>query len=118
MYFHALREAAMTTIDLKTLDLDFSARPVVLVHQRLFVLLDDLRPALGIQWLPAADVTMLASPVGKMHREGTTVPVWYDGSGVCYVRHRSPKAQRLPVVDLPLWIGIDNGALGQQMAAA
>lgn len=108
----------MTTTDLTTLDFDYSARPVVLVEQRLFVLLDDLRPTLGIQWLPAADVTRLASPAGGMHREGTTVPVWYDGSGVCYVRHRSPKPQRLPVVDLALWIGIGNGALGQQMVAA
>ncbi|MDB4898719.1 MAG: hypothetical protein JWN53_527 [Gemmatimonadetes bacterium] len=46
------------------------------------------------------------------------MPVWYDGSGVCCVRHRSTKAHRLPVVHLPLWIGIDNGGLGQQLAAA
>jgi hypothetical protein len=118
MRFHAFSEATMTTFDLTTFDLEFSARPVVLVHRRLYVLLGDLRPTLGIQWLPAADVTGLASAASRVQQDGTTVPVWYDGSGICYVRHRNPKPHRLPVVDLPLWIGVDNGALGQQMAAA
>jgi hypothetical protein len=108
----------MTTVNLTTFDLEFSARPVVLVRNRVFVLLGDLRPALGIQWLPAADVTPLVHPARVPHQDDATVPVWYDGSGVCYVRHRSTKPQRFPVVDLPLWIGIDNGGLGQQLVAA
>jgi hypothetical protein len=108
----------MTTFDLTTFDLEFAARPVVLVRNRLFVLLGDLRPALGVQWLPAADVTPLVPPAGALRQEGSTVPVWYDGTGVCYVRHRSTKPHRLPVVDLPLWIGVDNGGFGQQLAAA
>jgi hypothetical protein len=108
----------MTTINLTSFDFDYLARPVVLVNQRLFVLLDDLRPTLGMQWLPAADVTRLAFPPDGVHREGATMPVRYDGSGVCFVRNRSPKPQRLPVVDLPLWICIGNGALGLQMTAA
>jgi hypothetical protein len=108
----------MTTFDLPTFDLPFSARPVVLVRNRVFVLLGDLRPALGIQWLPAADVTPMVPRAAVRQQEDTTVPVWYDGSGVCYVRQRSTKPHRLPVVDLPLWIGIDNGGLGQQVAAA
>jgi hypothetical protein len=108
----------MTTFDLTTFNLEFSARPVVLVRNRLFVLLGDLRPVLGIQWLPAADVTPMVAPTAVLRQEDTTVPVWYDGSGVCYVRHRSTKPHRLPVVDLPLWIGIDTGGRGQELAAA
>jgi hypothetical protein len=108
----------MTTFDLPTFDLPFSARPVVLVRNRAFVLLGDLRPALGIQWLPAADVTPMVPRAVVRQQEDATVPVWYDGSGVCYVRQRSAKPHRLPVVDLPLWIGIDNGGLGQQLVAA
>jgi hypothetical protein len=108
----------MTTFNLTTFDLGFSARPVVLVRNRVFVLLGDLRPALGVQWLPAADVTPMVPRASALQQEDATVPVWYDGSGVCYVRHRSTKPHRLPVVDLPLWIGIENVGLGQQLAAA
>jgi hypothetical protein len=108
----------MTTFELTTFDLEFSARPVVLVRNRLFVLLGDLRPALGIQWLPAAEVTPLVSPARVQQQERATVPVWYDGAGVCYVRNHSTKPQRLPVVDLPLWVGVDNAGVGQQFAAA
>jgi hypothetical protein len=108
----------MTTQEHTTYDLDFSARPVVVVRNRVYVLLGDLRPALGIQWLPAADVTRLAPSAGVLQPEGSTVPAWYDGSGMCYVRHRSTKPYRLPVVDLPLWIGVDSGGIGQQLAAA
>jgi hypothetical protein len=108
----------MTTFDLTTFDLQFSSRPVVLVRNRLFVLLGDLRPVLGMQWLPAADVTPMVPRTAVRQQEDATVPVWYDGSGVCYVRPRSTKPQKLQVVDLPLWIGIDNGGVGQQLAAA
>jgi hypothetical protein len=108
----------MTTLQLTTLDLEYSSRPCVLVRNRLFVLLGDLRPTLGIQWLPAADVTPMLPPATALRHEGATVPVWYDGSGVCYVRNRSTKPLRVPVVDLPLWIGVDNGGLAQQLTAA
>jgi hypothetical protein len=108
----------MTTFDQKSIDLSFSARPCVFVRNRLYVLLSDLRPTLGMQWLPAADVTTAVPSGVVVRREGATMPVWYDGSGECYVRHNSAKPQRLPVVDLPLWIGIDNGGLEQRLSAA
>jgi hypothetical protein len=106
------------TFDLTTFEQAFSARPVVSVRSRLFVLLDDLKPALGMQWLRAVDVTTLLTTAGTPQQEGTTVPVWYDGSAVCYVRHRSKKPHQLPVIDLPLWVGVGTGGLGGQLAAA
>jgi hypothetical protein len=102
-----------------TLDFDFSARPVLFVRDRLFVLLDDVRPALGVQHLLAADMSSLLSPTDAILREEYTVPVWYDGSGVCYVRRRGLEPRRLPVTDLPLWIGVNaQGEFGQRLTSS
>lgn len=98
-------------------DFSFVPRPVVRVGDRPYLLLDDLRPTLGVQLLAVADLTSLmgvAAPV-----EDASVPVWYDGSGVCYVRSGSAAPRRLPVVDLPLWIALDvRGGLGQILMPA
>jgi hypothetical protein len=102
-----------------TLDLDFSARPVVLIRGRQFVLLDDVRTALGLQLLAAGDMTSLMSTTDPDPEAERTVPAWYDGSGVCYVRHRGSPPRRLPVTGLPLWIGVDvQGELSQLLMPA
>lgn len=99
-------------------DFAFVPRPVVLVRNRQYVLLDDLRPALGVQLLAAADLTSLTA-TSEHHHEEATMPVWYDGSGVCYVRHGASAPRRLPVTDLPLWIGLDlRGGIGQLLMPA
>jgi hypothetical protein len=55
---------------------------------------------------------------GRKTTRRATVPAWSDGAGVCYIRNRSTKPHRLPVVDLPLWIGIYTGGLVQRVPAA
>lgn len=98
-------------------DFSFVPRPVVRVGDRPYLLLDDLRPTLGVQLLAAADLTSLLGMVAQ--DECGSVPVWYDGSGVCYVSDGSSAPRRLPVVDLPLWIALDiRRGLGQMMMPA
>src|SRR5690348_16367100 len=102
-----------------TLDFEFIDRPIVIVRDRRYVLLDDLRPAIGIQLLPAADVTSIVTPDVALPLDGATVPVWYDGSGVCYVRPAGSAPQRVLVTDMPLWIGLDvQGGLARLLETA
>lgn len=111
------RPRAQTTMP--TLEFGFRDRPLVTVRDRHYVLLDDLQPMLGTQLVPAADVTALL-PGGRAHAgSATSVPAWYDGSGVCYVRTSSGPPSRVSVTDLPLWVGLDvQGGLAQLLQPA
>lgn len=87
-----------------TLDFAFPDRPVVSIRGRRYVLLDDLQPVIGVQLLAAADVTALM-PASEVDANGSaSVPTWYDGSGVCYVRPGSGAPARVGVIDLPMWV--------------
>ena len=94
------------------LDFDFRDRPVVALEHRLFALLDDVQPALGLQLLSAADVTGLLSRTNTP-RKPISIPVWHDGAGVCYVRPPSGRPARVGVLELPIWVGLQvPGGLG------
>ena len=96
-----------------SLAFDFRNRPVLSIRNRRYVVLTDLQPALGLQLLPVGDVTTLLA-MDSAREDPDSVPVWYDGSGVCYVRGPVGPPVRLPVTDLPLWVGVDaRGGLSQ-----
>lgn len=100
------------------LDFEFSPRPVLALRDRCYVLLADLQPMLGIQLLPAADITALLSSNGEA-LDSRSVAVWYDGSGVCYVRVASNPPSRVGVIDVPLWVGLDvQGGVAQLLQQA
>lgn len=102
-----------------SLNFEFADRPVILVRDRLFVLLTDLRPNLGIQLLAAADVTAVLASDAPRFSDSATIPVWYDGSGVCYIRPPGTGASRVTVTDLPIWVGLDvQGGLASLLQAS
>ena len=90
-------------LQLTATDFEFVERPVIAAQARRFVLLDDIQLAVGIQAVRAADITALRGTSDDVAR----VPVWFDGSGVCYVRLGTSRPVRAGVEVLPVWVAAE-----------
>lgn len=89
------------------MDFEFVDRPVMAAEGRQFVLLDDIQLALGIQTVRVAEISALQGALRGGAGLPVRAPVWFDGSGVCYVRLGPSRPIRVSVEVLPVWVAAE-----------
>lgn len=99
------------------MDFEFVERPVMITHAREFVVLDDIQLAVGIQAVRVAEITGLRGTSRGATDDVARVPVWFDGSGVCYVRLGTSRPVRVGVEVLPVWVAAELAPGGRSVGA-
>lgn len=92
---------------------EFVERPVIAVHKRLLVVLDDVQLTFGVQIVRVAALHGLAASVRRHAGDAMraqAVQEWFDGSAVCYVRIGSAQAVRAQIEELPVWLAAGRTA--------
>ena len=105
--------AATAPPQLTAMDFEFVERPVMAAHAREFVVLDDIQLAVGIQTVRVAEITALRATSRGAAGDVARVPVWFDGSGVCYVRLGTSRPVRIGVEVLPVWVAAELASGGR-----